>query len=451
MDMISTSKITKQNASTFQKEMAWLSDQIDQRLELFFQNTDTEKKPITPPNLQEDTSYYASLIKKHKADESERLIVAIALANYFKPEMFDRFLIKNKSLDQNFTEFGGKKNDSLGNTFIPTLRTVAFILFGDQISEYFRLPFYFDDKHFFKVHNIIILNKENHSLLDSTLEIGQEFLQRVTTGNDFKPNYSSAFPANLIKTDLDWTDLVLESHVFDEIDIIDTWLKNKNDISQNKLLSKKINKGYKCLFFGPPGTGKTLSATLLGKKNNIDVYRVDLSQVVSKYIGETEKNLGSIFDVAENKNWILFFDEAESLFSKRTAVSDAKDKFANQETAYLLQRVENYNGLIILATNLKPNIDLAFSRRLQSVIHYAIPNPKQRKILWRNALNGIAEISEKEIDKISKTYEISGGSIKNVIQFAWLKSKNKNINVTLENIMIGIRRELSKDGKSFEK
>ena len=183
----------------------------------------------------------------------------------------------------------------------------------------------------------------------------------------------------------------------------------------------------------------------------MDVYRVDLSQVVSKYIGETEKNLGSIFDIAENKNWILFFDEAESLFSKRTAVSDAKDKFANQETAYLLQRVENYNGLIILATNLKPNIDLAFSRRLQSVIHYAIPNSKQRKILWRNALNGLAEISEKEIDKIAKSYEISGGSIKNVIQFAWLKSKSKNTRVTLENIMIGIRRELSKDGKSFEK
>tara|TARA_B100001059_G_scaffold100683_1_gene100432 strand:+ start:95579 stop:96934 length:1356 start_codon:yes stop_codon:yes gene_type:complete len=451
MDMINTSEITKQNAFTFEKEMAWLSYRIDQRLDLFFENTASEKKSITSPNLQEDSSNYASLIEKYKADEEERLIVAIALASYFKPEMFDRFLIKNKSLDQNFTEFGGKKDNSSGNTFIPTLRTVAFIMFGDQISEYFRLQFYFEDQHFFKVHNIIILDKKNQLLLDSTLEIGQEFLQKVTTGKDFKPSYSSAFPANLITTDLDWSDLVLENHVFDEIDIIDTWLKNKNDISQNKLLSKKINKGYKCLFFGPPGTGKTLSASLLGKKNYLDVYRVDLSQVVSKYIGETEKNLGSIFDIAENKNWILFFDEAESLFSKRTAVSDAKDKFANQETAYLLQRVENYNGLIILATNLKPNIDLAFSRRLQSVIYYAIPNPTQRKTLWRNALNGIAEISEKEIDKIAKTYEISGGSIKNVIQFAWLKSKSKNSSVTLENIMIGIRRELSKDGKSFEK
>ena len=138
MDIILTSEITKQNAITFQKEMTWLSNHIDRRLDFFFQNIKSKKKPIIPPNLNEDKSNYASLINKYKADQEERLIVAIALANYFKPEMFDRFLIKNKSLDQNFTEFGGKKNDSLGNHFIPTLRTVAFILFGDQISEYFR-------------------------------------------------------------------------------------------------------------------------------------------------------------------------------------------------------------------------------------------------------------------------------------------------------------------------
>ena len=113
--------------------------------------------------------------------------------------------------------------------------------------------------------------------------------------------------------------------------------------------------------------------------------------------------------------------------------------------------MENYNGLIILATNLKPNIDLAFSRRLHSVIHYAIPNSLQRKKLWVNALNGIADISENEIEKIAETYQISGGSIKNVIQFAWLKSKSNNSSIKIENIMIGIRRELTKDGKSFEK
>jgi len=451
MDITNNSKMLMYNATTLQNEIGWLSHKINQRLTHFFDDKEKTIEKINPPNLNKDKSNYALFITENCSDETERLIVIFALASYFKPETFDCFLIKNKSLNQNFTEFGGKRNEKFGNNFIPSIKTIAFILFGDQISKHFEIQFYFENDHFFRIQNILVANQEGNSFLDSTLSLGNEFLQKVTTGKEYKPNYSSDFPATIIKTELDWEDLVLDQNILDEIEIVDTWLRNKKDITKNKILSKKINKGYKCLFHGPPGTGKTLSATLLGKKNKMDIYRVDLSQVVSKYIGETEKNLGSIFDVAENKNWILFFDEAESLFSKRTAVSDSKDKFANQETAYLLQRVENYNGLIILATNLKPNIDQAFSRRLQSVIYYAIPNATQRKRLWRNALNGLVEISESEIDKIAKAYEISGGSIKNVIQFAWLKSKSKNTEITIENIKIGIKRELNKDGKSFQK
>src|ERR1044071_9620636 len=125
-------------------------------------------------------------------------------------------------------------------------------------------------------------------------------------------------------------------------------------------MDKILKRGYKALFYGPSGTGKTLTATLLGKQFDRDVYRVDLSQVVSKYIGETEKNLEKIFTRAENRNWILFFDEADALFGKRSNVQSAHDKYANQEVSYLLQRVEDYNGLLILASNFKNNIDEAF-------------------------------------------------------------------------------------------
>jgi SpoVK/Ycf46/Vps4 family AAA+-type ATPase len=127
------------------------------------------------------------------------------------------------------------------------------------------------------------------------------------------------------------------------------------------------NKGI--LFIGAPGTGKKTLASLIGQQSGKEVYRIDLSMVVSKYIGETEKNLSKIFDAAEHKNWILFFDEADALFGKRTNVRDAHDKYANQEVAYLLQRIEKYNGLVILASNMKNNIDDAFTRRLQSIIH----------------------------------------------------------------------------------
>ena len=235
-----------------------------------------------------------------------------------------------------------------------------------------------------------------------------------------------------------------------ELDTINTWICSNDIIDENKNLRTKINKGYKALLYGPPGTGKTLTAALLGKKNNIDVYRIDLSQLVSKYIGETEKNLSMIFDMAENKNWILFFDEAESMFSKRTKVSDSKDKFANQQTAYLLQRIENYKGLVILATNLKPNIDSAFSRRLQSVILYNLPNKSQRIQLWENALNGISKLDTSDIKYISENFNLSGGSIKNVVQYAWLKSLKKESDINKNDLILGIKRELIKEGKIFD-
>ena len=134
-----------------------------------------------------------------------------------------------------------------------------------------------------------------------------------------------------------------------EIEQIKIWLTYNADLLQDSNLSRKIKPGYRALFYGPPGTGKTLTASLLGKQFNKEVYRIDLSQVVSKYIGETEKNLEKVFSKAENKDWILFFDEADALFGKRSNVQNAHDKYANQEVSYLLQRVEDFPGLIILA------------------------------------------------------------------------------------------------------
>ena len=131
-------------------------------------------------------------------------------------------------------------------------------------------------------------------------------------------------------------------------------------------------KNKRILFVGAPGTGKKTLASLIGEQLGTDVYRIDLSIVVSKYIGETEKNLELVFARAENKGWILFFDEADALFGKRTNVRDAHDRYANQEVAYLLQRIEKYNGIVILATSMKNNIDEAFTRRFQTIIRFPV-------------------------------------------------------------------------------
>ena len=451
--MMEVSKFLADNSKTIEKELNWLSALIDRRLNDFF-STDKNiiAEEIKSPNLEYDTSNLARFIKTEIKDDLERLLIISALSTNLFPEVYDRFLIKNKVIDKTFTEFGGIK-DSDRNNFVPTLRTIVFIMNGMSIEHKIKIKSYFSFDHIFKQKSILGLlqNKESGELLDRRLFLGEEFLLYITSGKKFEPSYSSNFPAARLETPLDWEDLVLEQSCIDEINIIDTWLKNFNQIEKDPIMRKKINKGYKALFYGTPGTGKTLTASLIGKKNNLDVYRVDLSQVVSKYIGETEKNLGNIFDIAEDKNWVLFFDEAESLFSKRTSVGDSKDKFANQETAYLLQRVESYKGLILLATNLRPNIDQAFNRRIQSMINFSIPTVKQREKLWRNALKELVDFDKKDIKDIAKNYEISGGSIKNIIQFAWLKAMQNENKITLNDILMGIRKELNKDGKSFNK
>jgi hypothetical protein len=443
--------ITQKNAFTYAKELEWLNKLIQSRLENHFSSKDkTNTIQIPLPGHQSEDSTYARWLLTHQLDSFERLVVISALACIYTPSTFDKFLIKNKGLDKRFTEFGGKIDDK-NSRFIPTLETLTFLYFGTEIEAKFNAIKFFDEHHLFNKKGIVHfgIKNETDSVLSRVIHLNDEIIHKLTLGIDYKPDYSSDFPAQRITTEMEWEELIVNPLIGDELENVCTWLKYKDEIISNHLLRKKINKGYKCLFYGPPGTGKTLSSALIGKRYQKDVYRVDLSQLVSKYVGETEKNLAKIFNTAENKDWILFFDEAESLFSKRTSVNDSKDKFANQQTAYLLQRVEEYNGLIILATNLKPNIDNAFSRRIQTMINFTLPDIKERKILWKNFLNGLAQFEPMEIEKLARDHELAGGNIKNIVQFAWLLAKRNETPITIKEVLQGIRRELIKDGKSL--
>ena len=168
----------------------------------------------------------------------------------------------------------------------------------------------------------------------------------------------------------------------------------------------------------------------------MEVYRVDLSMIISKYIGETEKNLAKVFDLAENRNWILFFDEADALFGKRTSTNTSNDRYANQEVAYLLQRIEDFPGMIILATNLKSNIDEAFSRRFQSVIYFPMPTDELRRELWQNMLpkEWLGNNAEQLLNIAAET-ELSGGSIINVVRRCALKMARYGITYLDERIL----------------
>ena len=250
---------------------------------------------------------------------------------------------------------------------------------------------------------------------------------------------------------MEWEDLVLNPQTEEELREIEIWLKHKDQLLHSWGMQKKLKPGFKALFYGPPGTGKTLTTTLLGKKLGLDVYRIDLSRIVSKYIGETEKNLAKIFDRAERKGWILFFDEADALFGKRTSVSDSHDRYANQEVSYLLQRIEEYDGLVILATNLKSNMDEAFMRRFQASVFFPMPQPEERKKLWQKGFPEKVELDKRiNFQELAKSYELSGGSIVQVIQHSLLKALDKGSNqVMLGDLREGIRREYHKMGRTI--
>jgi len=216
-------------------------------------------------------------------------------------------------------------------------------------------------------------------------------------------------------------------------------------------MKKQLKPGYKALFYGSSGTGKTLTAGLLGKLAKVDVYRVDLSMVISKYIGETEKNLEKVFAKAENKSWVLFFDEADALFGKRTSISDAHDKYANQEIAYLLQRLEDYNGLVILSSNMRGNLDDAFTRRLQSIIHFPVPKFAERLRLWQQSFSHHTRLStDVDMIRIAEKFELAGGSIINVVKYASLMALHRNENIIRQaDLLEGIKKELRKEGKTI--
>jgi hypothetical protein len=209
-------------------------------------------------------------------------------------------------------------------------------------------------------------------------------------------------------------------------------------------------RGVRMLFAGPPGTGKTLSAEVLAGSLGVDLLVVDISRVVSKWLGETEKNLAEVFDAAERAHMVLFFDEADALFGKRTEVSDAHDRYANLETAYLLARLERCEGMVVLATNFRENVDPAFIRRLEFVIEFDEPGPREREALWRCHLPQAAPIDgEINLGQLANLYPVVGGVIRNAAVAAGFMAAADGGSIGMGHLVRAVRREYEKSGRPF--
>lgn len=442
------------NAKSLEKDLKWFYEIVSARMSTHFKLNGANASifEIQPPPIEPEASRYENFIGHYNLTFAERLVLLLALVPHVKPELLDVFFQKNQNLERGYSEFGGIQGAHHGG-FIPTGETAMFILAGDNLEARFSLLQLFDGNHFFSNHNILTLETVNNEepFLSGVLKISREFLDFFTVGEMRKPNFSADFPARLISTDLEWSDLVLENSVIRQIDEIRAWMEHGQTLMNDWGLGKKIRPGYRALFYGPPGTGKTMTACLLGKATGRDVYKIDLSMVVSKYIGETEKNLGKVFDQAENKQWILFFDEADALFGKRTNVEDAHDRHANQEVSYLLQRIESFDGIIILASNLKNNMDQAFSRRFESIINFHMPKPDERLKIWKNGISEQTRIEDKvDLRQLSQKYELSGGCIMNVVRYVSLQALSRGSNeLLLDDIESGIRKEFLKEGKTI--
>ena len=412
----------------------WFNQVLTVAIQLYFHQESEYKqlKDVYPPR----NGWMEAVTGQMDTNFEERIVIMLALMPHICPQILDIFFVQNKNFDRQYTEFGGWKGLSHGG-FLPTGETASFILAGEDVEKRKEVIHMFSKSHWFYGKNILRLEGagEGEPLLSSQLRVSEEFLSRVQLDVEYKPDYTTGFPAKRITTELDWEDLVLDYQVTTELEEINTWISSGKIIVEDWGLSRILKAGYRSLFYGPPGTGKTLAVTLLGKKNNMDVYRIDLSMIVSKYIGETEKNLAKVFDLAENRNWILFFDEADALFGKRTSTNTSNDRHANQEVAYLLQRIEDFPGMVILATNLRSNIDEAFSRRFQSVIYFPMPTEELRAEIWRKMLKGWPEDVDEDLITMAARTELSGGSIANVVRRCALATVNQK-NQSLDKLIL---------------
>jgi hypothetical protein len=218
--------------------------------------------------------------------------------------------------------------------------------------------------------------------------------------------------AERIEPRLGWSDIVLPGPVLDDLHAIADQVRHRSAVYGRGGFGRKLTRGrgVNALFAGPSGVGKTMAAEVIAHDLRLDLYKVDLSSVISKYIGETEKNLKLVFDAAEASGAVLFFDEADALFGKRSEVKDSHDRYANIEVSYLLQRMESYSGLAILATNMKGHLDAAFLRRLRFVIDLPFPDAAQRRAIWAQAFPPETLTEGLDLDALSRL-EIAGGNI----------------------------------------
>jgi DNA polymerase III delta prime subunit len=407
------------NGAVIEAEIAWFRETVDLRLDLHAREADGDLLASVPvPDLGDLPVPFAEGVREAGLAPAERLVLMLALLPHLRPQTLDHFLIQNDASKRRFTEFGGAEGGTQ-HGFRPTRETALFLLAGENMDRRFAAMQLFAPEAPLQARRILETSEEiGEAGPWAPLTVSGRWIARLTTGTAAAPRFGPLFPAQLLETPYALKDVVVGQAVREELDDLLAWVRNEKLLMEDWGLRKHLKPGYRALFHGPPGTGKTMTVAVLGKELGLPVYRVDLSRVVSKWVGETEKNLGALFDQAADGDMLLFFDEADALFGRRGDTQSANDRHANQQIAYLLQRIEDCPGVVILASNLKANIDAAFARRFQAMVYFPMPDTAARLRLWQMAFADprgklAAGVS---LEGLARRYELSGGEMINVLR-----------------------------------
>jgi AAA+ superfamily predicted ATPase len=440
------------NAPNLVHALEFLRHIVRSRCTLHFRAEDPESIELPRLAYYQDDSAFSRFIEARHPSFDEYVVLLLALAPHAAPAGVERWIRDALAETDDLPEIGGVR-DKESRALLPTGETALFLLAGDDLDRRFEVQRIFTADHWFARDRILRLEaaREGQPFLSGRLLLEPEYIELFTLGRISTPPFSASFPAREIRTDLEWSDLVLGPDVREQVDELRRWIEYHPTLLDGWRMRRKLRPGYRALFHGPPGTGKTLTATLLGNHTGRKVFRIDLSSVVSKYVGETEKNLANLFDRATSRDWILFFDEADALFGKRTGVKDAHDRYANQEISYLLQRVEEFDGLVILASNFKANLDDAFLRRFNAIIRFPFPSESERAAIWRICLpEHVGFENDVDLPALLARFELSGGGIINAVQHACIEAIGRGSEVLrLDDALKAIRREVEKEGKVF--
>lgn len=428
-------------------ELNWVSTCIARALS----PTETTRVP-SPPALKTFTAY-GKLVTELQLSDIERAVFNVALAATFSPETLAP--LAKAATDPKWTALTGGFFRKGTTQFVPTIRSAIFLLAGSDLAKRAHVTAWLHSKQRVFTSGVVVAEPgfEQNVFLDYSISFNDQFLATVLNGESPRLDGDQGFPARRSTRKHTLSEVVLAAKTKEEIEKLRRFTRHMRTIWEMNA-SKRYRNNFISIFSGEPGTGKSHTAEAIGNEFGLPVYKVNFAQMVSKYIGETEKNLEKVFDRFDRQPCILFFDEAESVFSKRTEVTDSHDQHANNMQSYLLQKIEEFSGVVVLATNVQNlfhHFDKAFQRRIRLIASFPFPDFPERLQLWNQSIESPFAFEEGLTEELARNYQLTGGSIFNVVSDAILDAMDRQTErISFELIEPALQDEFKKTGRKYE-